>query len=242
VSISRQTGPARGNSLVAMLTAEGLRLLSAESRVDWLAEGDTLSTAAGPTDHVYFPFESVVSGLSELGDGQSVEAITVGSEGIVGLSLSIYGHDSVLRWEVLVAGDALRVPGPAFRAELARESTFAEGCRRYAGVLAHDVVTTLSCNALHSLSARYARWLLLLSDRLGEDLPVTQERAAAMLGVSRQSVSAVVGDFRREGLIAQARGHIRIVNREGIEDQSCSCYWNLTGRPGGARERIPSRR
>lgn len=236
----REPAAVKGNALLAALTTAELDALGGQSQISWLEEGEVLPSSQH--DLIYFPMESIVSGLSVLGDGHSVEAITVGSEGTVGLSQSVYGHRSVLRWEVLIPGRAWRMPGRLFRAHLGQRSRFADACRDYSGVLAHDVVTTLSCNALHSLSGRYARWLLLLSDRLGWELPVTQERAAMQLGVSRQSISSVAADFHRDGLIDQARGRIGLLDRRGVEDQSCICYWELGGRPGAKREPTPTRR
>lgn len=236
----REPAAVKGNALLATLTAAELDGLGGQSQISWLEDGEVLPSSQH--DLIVFPLESIISGVAVLGDGHSVEAITVGSEGMVGLSLSVYGHRSVLRWEVIVAGRALRMPGRLFRGQLGQGGRFADASRAYSGVLAHDVVTTLSCNALHSLSGRYARWLLLLSDRLGWELPVTQERAAMQLGVSRQSISSVAADFHRDGLIDQARGRIVMLDRKGVEEESCGCYWDLKGRPGAGREATPIRR
>jgi len=218
------------NAILRRLSERELRSVMAQSQIITLEDRRVLGVPGQPVRDVYFPLTSAVAGLAVLSDGQSVEALTVGVEGMVGLSITLPGQDASLRWEVVVPGSAVRVPSAVLRHHLAGTNDFPVACRAYTGVVLHDLVETMACNALHSLSERYARWLLLLRDRCAEPvLPVTQERAAEVLGVSRQSISAVSVAFQREGLIDHTRGRIQVVDREGLKGKSCSCYEGLNG-------------
>jgi CRP-like cAMP-binding protein len=224
-------GHLRANALLGKLGQAALQSLFVQSEIVALRDREVVAKRDERMNFAHFPLDGVVTAVSMVGDGGSLEATTVGSEGVLGIPMTLYGHDFLLNWEVLVPGDALKVPSSVIRQRLSAKDEFANACKGFTGVLLQSVIETLTCNALHPLEGRYARWLLLLRDRCGENVvPVTQERAAELLGVTRQSVSAVIAAFQKEGLIGQTRGRIFVVSREGLRAYACDCYDDLHAR------------
>jgi CRP-like cAMP-binding protein len=190
-----------------------------------LAAGQELAQAWSPVRTVYFPETAVVSIVSTMADGTSVEVATVGAEGVVGLP-AFLGTDS-LPMTVLaqVSGEAWRLDADVFRHEAERSDTMRRFMGRYVQGLIVQIAQTVACNRLHPVGERTARWLLMTADRVGaNEFRLTQEFLATMLGVHRPSVTVAAGELARRGTIAYHRGQVRITDREALEAASCECY------------------
>lgn len=175
--------------------------------------------------HVYFPTTCIVSLLYVLEDGASAEIAVVGNEGIVGVSLFMGGETTTSRAVVQGAGHAYRL-----RAQLLKDAFFLAGplqelLLRYTQALITQTAQTAVCNRHHKLDAQLCRWLLLSLDRVGSnELLMTQELIANMLGVRREGVTEAAGNLQRSGLIHYSRGKITVVDRPGLEARVCECY------------------
>jgi CRP-like cAMP-binding protein len=176
-------------------------------------------------DHVYFPTSAVISTSLTDDEGREVETSTVGNEGMSSVYAAM-GVDHCPRLSVCqVEGESLRAPYGAFTAELLRQPAADLLMKRYAASALRSAEQSILCNALHPVEERLARWLLLLHDRVGKDqLPVTHEFLAEMLGVRRPTISLVAGTLQHAGLISCQRGVVHIRNRAGLEAAACECY------------------
>ena len=177
---------------------------------------------------LYFPLGSILSVVSETPEGQSVEAATVGTEGMVGSAAFLGGSVSPLRTMCQVAGDAL-VGRTADLVEEDGNSAFRTMVLRYSETMLVQAAVTAGCNRLHPLEQRGARWLLTISDRLGKStFSLTHEFFAIMLGAHRPSVSLAAQMLQQAGLITYHRGQVEILNRAGLIEATCSCYRSIT--------------
>ena len=186
---------------------------------------EPIYTSGKPMDYVYFPLTGMASCVMDMEGGQTVEAMTIGREGMVGLA-SFWGAPKAL-WRVMIqiAGNALRAPVDIFNDQIHPDSTLHRLLRQYTVAFVATLAQTAACNRLHSLEARMCRWLLTTSDRLDADeFPLTQDFLGQMLGVRRPSVSLAGAALQEAGLIKYTRGKIAIVNRSGLEAASCECY------------------
>jgi CRP-like cAMP-binding protein len=177
-------------------------------------------------EYVYFPRDAVVSMLVLMQDGKSVESAGVGNEGMLGLE--IFLGNGLARDEIVVqsGGDALAMPADVFRVAVGRSMALQSLLQRYSLALMNHLARTAACNQVHSVDARYARWLLMSQDRVGwHELPVTHDFLAKLLGVRRASVSHVAEGMQRDGLIQYRQGWIQIVDRRRLERLACEDYW-----------------
>ncbi len=173
---------------------------------------------------VHFPLEGVISLVTILEDGSTVEVATVGNEGIVGVPL-VTGGSSVVRAISLVPGRTLRMPAAVFLAEFARPAPFRALIERYLQALFGQISQAAACNRLHSSDERLSRWLLMSHDRVGnETFPITHELLGQMLGSRRGTVTLSAEALQAAGLIRYHRGLVTIINRAGLESVSCECY------------------
>ncbi|MEP6802828.1 MAG: Crp/Fnr family transcriptional regulator [Acidobacteriota bacterium] len=174
---------------------------------------------------VYFPLNGVASLVTTMEDGATVEAATVGNEGMVGLPMFFATGTVSLEAFVQVAGHALRMKASAFRNEIKNGGPLFNIIQHYTQTLLTLIAQSAACNRLHSLRQRCARWLLMTHDRVdGDDFFLTQEFLSMMLGVRRATVTVAAGELREEGLIAYRQGRIEIIDREGLEGVACECY------------------
>jgi CRP-like cAMP-binding protein len=216
-------------------TAESNRLLRAlpqEIRERWqphlesvdLGLGQVLYEAGGPLSHVYFPTSSIVSLLNVMRDGASAEIAVVGNEGLVGVSLFMGGGSTPSRGVVQSAGKSYRLLAKVLNNEFELPPVM-HLLLRYTQALITQMAQTAVCNRHHSLDQQLCRWLLLSLDRLpGNELVMTQELMANMLGVRREGVTESARALQKAGLIKYTRGHILALNRPGLEARSCECY------------------
>ena len=213
------------NHLLARLPADEFAALRGHLSTVHLSARHRLSEPGQPIEAVYFPLDAVISlSATDAGSG-SVEVGSVGCEGMAGLPV-LHGTDrSTGRLLVQIAGDAERMDAAA----LTREAERLDGFRRLLMLYAQGFFTQLAqstaCNRLHSAEQRLARWLLICRDRLGRDnVPITHESMARMLGVRRATVTETAGELQRHGMIRYRRGLVTIVRRERLEAVSCECY------------------
>lgn len=175
--------------------------------------------------HVYFPTDAIVSLLYVMENGASAEICVVGNEGLVGIAVFMGGESTSNRAVVQSAGLAWRLPGQRLKDEFDRHGELLLLMLRYTQSLITQMAQTAVCNRHHSIDQQLCRWLLLSLDRLtGNELNMTQELIANMLGVRREGVTDAAGKLQRLGVIEYSRGHIKVLDRPQLERLSCECY------------------
>src|SRR5271170_4596225 len=187
--------------------------------------GEVLYEPGVALKHVYFPLTSIVSLLYVMENGASAEIAVVGNEGIVGVSLFMGGESTPSRAVVQSAGSGCRLNAQLMKEEFNRAGPVLHLLLRYTQALITQMAQTAVCNRHHSVDQQLCRWLLLSLDRLeGDELVMTQELIANMLGVRREGVTEGALNLQKLGLIKYARGHITVLNRAGLEKRTCECY------------------
>ena len=187
--------------------------------------GQVLYESGGTMYHVYFPTNAIVSLLYVMEDGASAEIAVVGHEGVVGISIFMGGGSTPSRAVVQSAGWGFRLRSAAIKEAFDRSSPVMHLLLRYTQALITQMAQTAVCNRHHSLDQQLCRWLLLSLDRLtGNELVMTQELIANMLGVRREGVTESALKLQKAGLISYARGHIKVLDRPGLEQRTCECY------------------
>jgi CRP-like cAMP-binding protein len=210
--------------LEALPVAERTRWLPQLEAVD-MPLGQVLYESGSKLTHVYFPTTSIVSLLYVMENGSSAEIAVVGHEGIVGISLFMGGETTPSRAVVQSAGHGLRLKANLMMQEFNRAGPVLHLLLRYTQALITQMSQTAVCNRHHSLDQQLCRWLLLSLDRLrSNELVMTQELIANMLGVRREGVTEAAGQLHKAGLIQYQRGHITILDRPGLEQRTCECY------------------
>ena len=225
----------RENRLLALLPAAELDALRGRAEVVSLRHGSPAIVPDEPIRDVYFPLTCLLSLVTTMEDGATVESGTIGREGMSGIPVVLNAGQTTMPTFCQIPGDAVRVRSEHVR-DVYEQSPEA---RRILNRYIHTVIVTGSqsaaCNALHRVEARMCRWLLMSSDGIGcDEVNLTQEYLATMLGVRRPGVTEVAGKLRSEGLIDYSRGQIRITDRAGMERRACECY----GRVKGEYERL----
>jgi CRP-like cAMP-binding protein len=216
--------PRQNHLLNVLPTVEYERLLPNLERVE-MRLGDVLYESGGELRHVYFPTTSIVSLLYVMENGASAEIAVVGNERILGVALFMGGGTMPNRAVVQSAGHAYRLRGAIMQQEFDRYGVLLHLLLRYTQALITQMAQTAVCNRHHSVHQQLCRWLLLSLDRLpGDELIMTQELIANMLGVRREGVTEAAGKLQRAGLIEYRRGHIKVLDREGLEARVCECY------------------
>jgi CRP-like cAMP-binding protein len=216
------------NRLLASLPRDHFdRLLPHLSTVS-LPQGDVLTEAGEEVDQVYFPHYGMLSLLAVLRDGKAIETATVGREGVVGAMAGLGLYKSLVRVVVQMPMACSKIAAPHFRTVAGASDPVRNLCIRYNEVLLSQARVTAACNALHSIEARFCRWLLQSADRAaGDTVALTQEFLAEMLGVRRTSVTEVATKVQNAGVITYSRGVIKILDRAALMRMSCECYETL---------------
>ncbi len=187
--------------------------------------GKVLYESGSKLQHVYFPTTCIISLLYVMEDGASAEIAIVGNEGIVGISLFMGGETTPSRGIVQSAGSAYRVAGTSLKEEFLRAGPLQRLLLRYTQALITQMSQTAVCNRHHSVEQQLCRWLLMSLDRLpSNELTMTQELIANMLGVRREGVTESAGKLQKHGLISYNRGHIKVLDRPALEAHACECY------------------
>ncbi|NDU91311.1 MAG: Crp/Fnr family transcriptional regulator [Ferrovum sp.] len=219
-----QLSPRQNHLLSALPPADFARLLPHLELVS-MPLGEALYESGTHMRHVYFPTDSIVSLLYVMEDGSSAEIAVVGNEGVVGVSLFMGGETTTSRAVVQSAGHAYRLQGQRLKDEFFRSGPMQHLLLRYTQALLTQMAQTAVCNRHHTLDQQFCRWLLLSFDRLTtNELMMTQELIADMLGVRRESVTEAAGSVQKAGLIKYSRGHITVIDRPGLEKRTCECY------------------
>jgi CRP-like cAMP-binding protein len=215
----------RQNHLLAALPATDFDRLRPHLKLVSLPLGEALYESGIVLRHVYFPTNSIVSLLYVMADGASAEIAVVGNEGLIGVSLFMGGETTPSRAVVQSAGHAYQLTGQVLKEEFIQAGAMQHLLLRYTQALLTQMAQTAVCNRHHSLDQQLCRWLLLSLDRLASnELVMTQELIANMLGVRREGVTEAAGKLQRDGLIHYSRGRIRVVDRAGLEARTCECY------------------
>jgi CRP-like cAMP-binding protein len=187
--------------------------------------GKILYESGDISRHVYFPTDSIVSLLYVMEDGASAEISVVGNEGVIGISVFMGGESTPSRAIVQSAGHAYRLPGQRLKDEFNRDADMRLLMLRYTQALITQMAQTAVCNRHHSIDQQLCRWILLSLDRLpSNQLGMTQELIANMLGVRREGVTHAAGKLQKLGVIEYHRGHISVLDRPKLEGLSCECY------------------
>ncbi len=205
------------NRLLATFPMELRKQLRDDATVVRMELGDTVLRRGVDVEHSIFPFGStMISMMVDMGDGRSIEVVSIGAEGAVGGIVSCGHSPAFSRAEAIVPGPALRVPLAIVERAKAESGHLRNLFCRYSDYLLAQVMQSVACNVFHPIEARAARWLLTAHDRAGGKLELTQEALAGLLGVQRTTVNAVARQLADDGLITTRRG--------GLERSACECY------------------
>lgn len=214
-----------GNRLLGALPDEDSQRLGPHLEGVTFALGQVLYESQGHLEYVYFPTTAVISLLYTTEDGSTAEMGLTGNDGVVGIALFLGGDTTPNRAVAQIAGGAFRMRSKVLQEEFARGGAFQHLLLRYTQALITQISQTAVCNRLHSIEKRLCRWLLLSRERVqSDDLLMTQEFISNMLGGRRESVTVAAGRLQDAGLIYYSRGHIKILDRKGLEATVCECY------------------
>lgn len=213
------------NQLLAALAGAEFEPLAARLELVPLALGQMLYAPGGQLQHAYFPTTAIVSLHYVTESGASAEIAGVGNEGMVGISLFMGGDTTSSSAVVQTAGQAYRLEHRTLQREFHRAGLMQRLLLRYTQALMTQISQTAVCNRHHSVQQQLCRWLLLTLDRVpSQELVMTQELVASMLGVRRESVTEAAGKLQRAGFISYRRGHIAVIDRSKLETHACECY------------------
>jgi CRP-like cAMP-binding protein len=222
--VSTRNNPNQNHLVAALPTAEFDRLESHLELVP-MPLGEALYAPGEQLQHAYFPATSIVSLHYVMESGASAEAAGVGNEGVVGISLFMGGNTTPSSAVVLTGGHGYRLPAKLLLKEFSRGELLQHLLLRYTLALVAQMNQTAACNRHHSITQQLCRWLLQTLDRKdSNDLVMTQELVACMLGVRRESITEAAGHLQRAGFLSCRRGHMKVIERAGLEHHACECY------------------
>jgi CRP-like cAMP-binding protein len=213
------------NHLLAQLPSDEYARLSTHLEPVTLTIGDVLYYPQDPVTHVYFPNRGTVSVIATFENSEGVEVGVVGNEGMLGVNVVLGSVTTPHEAVVQQPGDGLRMPTEVLRQEFKKGGQLHDLILRYTQAFIIQIAQTAACNRSHPLGGRLARWLLMSHDRaMTDELLLTHDFIAVMLGTRRAGVSEAAGKLQYDGLIKYKRGHIQIIDRKGLEAISCECY------------------
>jgi CRP-like cAMP-binding protein len=213
------------NHLLAALSAEALARIVPQLELVAMPLGEVLYESGGQLQHVYFPTTAIISLHYIMENGASAEISGVGNEGVLGISLFMGGNTTPSRAAVHTGGYGYRLNARLIMEEFNRADMIMRLMLRYTQALITQMSQTAVCNRHHSVEQQLCRWLLLTLDRMPtNEVTMTQELIASMLGVRREGITETAGNLQRLGLISYRRGHITVLNRTGLESHTCECY------------------
>jgi CRP-like cAMP-binding protein len=214
-----------GNRLLMSLPVRERERLFENIRPVSLKSGQVLLETGARPEHAYFPTRAALSSLIVMENGDTIEVATIGFEGMVGLNGFLGAEQSPHRVICQIPGNALRIPMAALRKEASADGPLRKLLHVYQAAFLIQVSQAVACNGLHNIQQRCCRWLLMTHDRVQSDeLGLTHEFLAIMLGVRRASITEVLHPLQDQGLLKSHRGKISILNRKGLLAQSCECY------------------
>jgi len=213
------------NQLLAALPTVEFKRIAPHLELVAMPLGDVLYESGGQIQHVYFPTTAIVSLQYVMENGASSEIAGVGSEGVLGISLFLGGNTTPSLAIVQTAGHGYRLKTRLLMEEFNRGEVMQHLLLRYTQALITQISQMAVCNRHHSVEQQLCRWLLLTLDRLpSNDLTMTQEMIANMLGVRREGITVAAGHLQQAGCIRYSRGHITVLDRSGLESRACECY------------------
>ena len=216
---------ASANGLLAALPGASRERLIAKTQRVSLSVKDILYHPGGPITSVYFPLTCVISMMTEMKNGATIEIATVGNEGVLGIPAFLGIDVAVALGITQLSGEARRMSVKDFKEAAKSDELFDTILRRYTHALLMQIALSGGCNSLHSVQERYARWLLMMHGRTNVDVfAFTQEFLSRMLGVSRARVNIVTGALEKAGRIKHSRNQITVLDWKGLEASSCDCY------------------
>jgi CRP-like cAMP-binding protein len=216
------------NKLLAKLSRDDFDLLAPHLVLEQVSQGSILADANDEVTQVYFPLNGMISLVIVMNDGKAIETGTVGRDGMFGAAAGFGPYKTRVRSVVQVNLSAVRVSAPQFRKAVSISPGLAKLCVGDNEMLLAQARVTAACNALHTVEARFARWLLQTSTITESDtITLTQEFLSEMLGVRRTSVTNVATKLQSEGSIGYSRGVIKIIDRRALEEASCECFETL---------------
>jgi CRP-like cAMP-binding protein len=225
MSVSERPVERVENRLLAALPVDEYQRLLPNLQPVSFALGQVVYEFGGRLEYVYFPTTAIVSLLYTMENGSSAEMGLTGNDGVVGIALFMGGGTMPNRAVVQSAGHALKMRAKVLQDEFAVGGQFQRMLLRYTQALITQISQTAVCNRLHSVEQQLCRWLLLSHDRVkADELVMTQELIADMLGVRREGVTVAAGHLQSNGAISYVRGHITILDRAKLEETVCECY------------------
>jgi CRP-like cAMP-binding protein len=217
--------PALQNSLLEALSASDYALIAPHLAQVELERGRLLYDPGDVIDVVYFPHDGVISLMTLMENGAAIESATIGPEGALGLMAAVAPRQSLSRAIVQTPLKAARISAERLHEAWEKSTKLRDLVDRHTEALFGHAIQSVACNALHSVEARFCRWLLTCHDRISADtVALTQEFLADMLGVQRTTVTAVARQLQERGLIRYRRGVVDIIDRGALEAQACECY------------------
>lgn len=220
-----RAGMTPANRLLAVLPVDTWQRLAPHVELVDLRAGEVLHEAGMELTSLYFPDSAIVTLVCMTASGTSAEIAMVGHEGVVGVALFMGGASTTSRAVVQKAGRALRLPAGPFRQEFERGGVVMRLMLRYAQSLITQMAQTAVCNRYHVIGQRLSRWLLMNLDRQdGTELAVTHETIADLLGVRREGITEALAMLKQLAVIDSQRGHIRVLDRQGLQLRACECY------------------
>ena len=213
------------NHLLAGLTSEELKRLHPHLKQVSLSHGQVIIFPDEPIEFIYFPLNSLLSLVTLMEDGSTVEASSIGCEGMAGLPILLDAGTTPMQILTQIPGEAVRIRANIVKQEFDRGGALQKLLYRYIHTIIVIGSQSAACNRLHHLEARLCRWLLMSSDGVGStELPLTQEFLATMLGVRRAGVTEAASQLQSKGLIRYQRGYIQIIDTKSLETAACECY------------------
>jgi CRP-like cAMP-binding protein len=230
-SESARAGAAIPNRLLATLPADEYARLLPDLKTMPLHVKQVIHKHGEAVRYVFFPNGGVISMTTVMADGSMIEVATIGDEGLVGINAFLGDNITPVATMVQVGdASAVRMSLPAFRREVRRPGPFQDVINRYAQALVATMMQSVACNTLHTLRQRCARWLLSTQDRMhSDDFNLSHEFLAMMIGAQRPTVTLVAGALQKAALIRYKHGHVRVLDRKGLERVSCECYRTIRG-------------
>ncbi|MEA5508169.1 Crp/Fnr family transcriptional regulator [Crocosphaera sp. UHCC 0190] len=214
-----------GNQLIDALPLEESKRLAPYFKLVYLQSSTILHEPGEFIDFAYFPIGAMISLVSIMDNGATTEMGLIGNEGFIGLPIVLGGEHSISRAIVQMEGDALKIKGSILKQEFQRGLNLQKLLLIYTQARLTQVAQTSACNRQHSIRQRLSRWLLSVYDGvLKDELPLTQEFMANMLGTRRAGVTNAANELQKAGLISYSRGKVHILDREGLEENACECY------------------
>lgn len=217
-------GTAEKNRFITSLASPTRTFFEARMTIHGGAIGDVLQAPNAPVEGAWFPLSGMVSTMRPLENDGMVEVDAVGVEGFLGLELVLGLQTTADTWLVQSPGRFARLDSQVFAEVLERDPAFHEATRRYAASVISVRGQWVACNARHTIEQRLAKWLLVTRDRVGDEIHITQDTVAMMLGVRRASVVTALGRFVDEGIVGHGYARVRVIDDVRLRSLACPCY------------------